>query len=97
MDKIKLLILLLLLIVWPKLTRCNYTIPTEVVNVIQPYDVCPEGFVVCKTEDNRYITFDGSEDWEKGDIAELTINDNGTEYRLDDDYVIKAIYKGWNY
>lgn len=97
MKRLKAILLIGFALITPKLLQGEYTLPTTVIEVVQPTTNEPKGIVVCEADNGNRYTFYGSEDWIEGDIAELTINDNGTTYRLDDDKVVKAIYKGWVY
>lgn len=97
MRKLKIVLLIALAIATPKFLENDYTLTTVVVQVTKPCDASPEGLVKCEAENGRVITFEGSEDWIEGDIAELTMNDNATAYRTDDDIVKKALYKGYIY
>ena len=97
MKRIKILLLLAVTLATPKFLETDYTLPTTVIEVIQPTINEPEGIVICEADNGNKYSFYGSEDWLEGDIAELTITDNGTTYRMDDDRVKKAIYKGWIY
>lgn len=97
MKKATIILLLATTLFTPKFLQTEYTLTSEVVNVMQPTDEAPEGLVICEAQNGNIYAFKGSEDWFAGDIAELTISDNGTTYRLDDDKVINAIYKGYNY
>lgn len=93
MKKLYITILLSLAVFTPKFLQTEYTLTTEVIFVGKPEIAAPEGYVVCKSDNNKYYTFKGSEDWMQGDIVELTFTDNGTAYRTDDDKIIKTIYK----
>lgn len=52
--------------------------------------------VTCTDFNGNKWEFKGCEDWQKGDIASLIMNDNDTEIIYDDD-IIKAEYNGWVY
>jgi len=95
--KRNIILLALLCLIAPKFLQTEYTLTTEVISVVQPTEIDPDGYVICQAENGNCYSFYGSEDWFEGDIAELTLNDNGTTYRIDDDKVIKAIYKGYIY
>ena len=97
MRKTSIILLLATTLLAPKFLQTEYTLTTEVIEVQQPSEIDPNGYVVCKADNGNCYSFYGSEDWFEGDIAELTINDNGTTYRLDDDKVISATYKGYIY
>lgn len=94
MKRLKILLLIGLELATPKFLETNYHMTTQVVSVIRPCDEVPYGLVICEAENGRLYFIDGSDDWIEGDIAELTISDNGTTYRTDDDKVIKALYTG---
>lgn len=97
MNKAKVILLLALALMTHLFLQTEYTLTTTVIEVQQPTTDNPEGSVFCLTDKGDIFTFQGSEDWLQGDIAEITLNDNGTAYRNDDDKVINAIYKGYIY
>lgn len=50
--------------------------------------------VTCQTTNGFQYTFTGCEDWDLEDSVSATMNDNGTEYVMDD-YIVDCRYVAW--
>ena len=97
MNRFKIIALLSLALVTPRFLQTEYTVSTTVIDVIEPDNINPDGLVICADTNGMKYVFDGSEDWFEGDIAEITLNDNGTAFTTEDDEIVKTIYKGYIY
>ena len=50
--------------------------------------------VTCKDYTGNLWKFKGCEDWEKGDVVGMLMNDNGTPNKLKDDKIVNVRYNG---
>lgn len=77
---------------WGKIRKANgnqYPATLKVVSLDTETDT-----VTCKNSNGFYYTFKGVEDWMVGDGVSATMNDNGTEYVMDD-YIESVRYTSW--
>lgn len=67
----------------------TYALATVVIDVDRQADA-----VTVEDFNGNSWTFCGAEDWDIGDCAALTMNDNGTG-KIADDTIESATYSGW--